>query len=301
MSRRAGFTLIELLAALVLMAMVLGVATNGLVNLSRQGQAAVRELETPRRAMSILDRVARDLEGAVLVEKAEDEDPLFHPWLFFGEDRDEYAGADRVKWISRNLRPRSERQQEADLEQVAWWIDRDELGESQLLRAARPGLPPGLDRDFPPSGEGALVARDVAEFSVRFRAYDGSWFEEWDSSVLTHSSDLPIAAEIVIALYPDAESAEAEGPFQRTVLLPLRPLALEETLDQAQQNAGGDDEETEEDGAESDGMSLSQCLQLRPDLLDGLDEGTVDVVSQLQGAAVDLEDLLPFSLPPECR
>ena len=303
MNRAAGFTLIELLASLVLMAMVLGVATNGLLNLSRQGEAAMRDLETPRRAMAILDRVARDLEGTVLVAKPEAEDPLFHPWLFFGEDRDEYAGADRVKWISRNLRSRSERRQEADVAQVAWWIDRDELGESVLLRATRPGLPPGLDRDFPPANEGALVARDVAEFSVRFRAVDGSWVEEWDSSVLAYSSDLPIAAEILIALYPDADSVEPEGPYQRTVLLPLRPLALEDVLAQLQQPAGGGDEDSDrdEDGSEGDGISLSQCLDLRPDLMDGLDEGMVDVLGQLQGSALELEELLPFALPPECR
>ncbi len=295
---RAGFTLIELLAALLLMAMVLGVATSGMLSLTRQGEVAVRELATPRRALAILDRVARDLEGAVLVVKPEADDPLFHPWIFFAEDRDEVSGSERIKWVSRNRRPRGERQAEADLERVAWWLDRDELGEAELRRSTIPGLAPGLDRDFPTPDDASLVARNVAEFSLRFRSAEGAWFEEWDSTVQTHSSDLPIAAEIVVSLFPNADSSEVEGPFRRVVLLPLRPLDLEEVLDAG--DAGDGREEEDEDGEAGDGVSLSQCLQTHPALLDGLDEGTVDVVTQLQGSAADLADLLPFSLPVDC-
>ena len=107
-----------------------------------------------------------------------------------------------------------------------------------------------------------------------------------------------IAAEIVVSLFPDADSSEVEGPFRRVVLLPLRPLDLEEVLDAGDE--GGGREEEDEDGEAGDGVSLSQCLQTHPALLDGLDEGTVDVVTQLQGSAADLADLLPFSLPVDC-
>ncbi len=299
--RGAGFSLVELLAAVLLMAIVLGVATDGLLDLTRQSEAAVQSLETPRRAMAILDRVARDLEGAVLMTKPEGQDPLYHPWLFFAEDQDEIPGAERAKWVSQNRRPRSERLAESNLEQVAWWLDRDELGEPLLRRSAVPGLPPGLDRDFPVADDASLVARNVAEFGLRFRSADGAWFEEWDSSLLTNASDLPVAAEIALSLYPDADSSEIEGPYQRVVLLPLRPLDLENLLGDG--GAGTDnDQEGEDDEREtgSDGMSLSACLQAHPELLAGLDEGTVDVVSQLQGAAVDLADLLPFNLPADC-
>ena len=232
--RRSGFTLIELLAVVFLMTLVLSVAVDFYLDLSRASNDAAAQTRESRRAVSLLDRVARDLEGAVLLVKPEATDPLAHPWLFLAESHQGELGADRIKFLTRSHRPRSSQARQADLTQVAYVLHRDESDEFELLRWSLPRLPEGLDRSFPREGsEGTLVlATGLRDFGIRLLGEGGEWTDRWDSSTLVDSSELPLAAEISVEIAggDDADPEAAPGRYSRRVLLPLRPLDLDALL-----------------------------------------------------------------------
>jgi prepilin-type N-terminal cleavage/methylation domain-containing protein len=298
---RSGFTLIEMLAVMIVTSIVLVFVVNFYIEISRTSTEAVASTRELRRATAILDRVARDLESTVLLVKPDEEDPLTHPWLFLAEGGGGEAGAERVKFVSRGRISRSTAVHDSDLEQVAYFLADAEDGSVDLVRWTTPRLGESLDRSFPDrDDEAALVlAHHVAAFGVRLLDEAGEWIEEWDSAGIVRSSQLPIAAEISVAVYPDAgleEDLEEEEPelFARRVELPVRPIDLTELLAEEP----GDDEEDEGDETS---MTVGECAaklqqEIPPNLQALIDENAdaplADVVDQFVAAGVTLEDCL---------
>lgn len=277
MRRAAAFTLIEVLAVILLTGLVIGVALNHYIELSRATERATEHTREIRRATALLDRVGRDLQSAILVETPPDVDPLANPYLFLGESRRSEFGADHLKFVTRGHRPRASDAHESDLQMVAYAFAPAEDGSDsyELLRWASPHLPEGLDREIPTTrDEGAwLLADGLAEFGVTFYDEAGEESVEWDSSQLVDASQLPAAVEIRVAYaHPDALEEEFDpeaeldgGPrsYRRRVLLPVRPLSLEELLDPTSvANGGPGNAEEGEDGEdeEDEGRESAQCL-----------------------------------------
>lgn len=294
--RGEGFTLIELMAAVFLTAVVLTLAVNVFMDLSRQADAAVRLVAGARRATLVLDRIATDLERTVLVQRAPGQDPLRHPWLFLAERGED--GADRLKFVTRGRRPRGDGDG-SDLELVTWTLETASDGVAELRRSGVPSLPEGLDRDFPSTEDSSLVAENVAEFGVWLLGGDDGRTDEWDSSTLEYSDDLPFAAEIRLSFYRDFDAEEVDGPYTRSVFLPLRPLDLAALLDEG---GFGDGEEDEEDSNTDGDMTMAQCLDRNLGLVAQLDPETVEVLRSLPSASqADAQGLLDFELPGNCR
>jgi prepilin-type N-terminal cleavage/methylation domain-containing protein len=179
----AGFTLLEMLFVVLVSGIVLTFAANFYVDLSAASSAALASSVELRRATSVLDRVARDLEGATLVKKPESLDPLEHPWLFLAEGRGS-DGADRLRFQARNHRPRPGAGHESDLVDMAYWLAPSETpGSLDLLRwtSAQPPQVP-LDRNFPRRDDPGveLLASGIALFAVRLQDADGAWQSAWD-------------------------------------------------------------------------------------------------------------------------
>ena len=258
-TRRAGFSLLEVLAVVLLTSIVIGVALDHYVNLSRASQRATEHTRGIRRATAVLDRIARDFESTVLVAKEPEMDPLDHPWIFLGESRRSDVGADHLKFVTRGHQPRRTAAHESDLEVVAYSLRNAEGGDFELMRWSSPRLPESLDREIPSDeSQGAvLLASDVASFGVQFIDELGEETSSWDSSQLSDSSELPLAVEIEVALLDPAGDPDAEPqPYSRRVVLPVRPLEMQELLDPNSLVSGGEgseaDEETEE-GEEGEG------------------------------------------------
>jgi prepilin-type N-terminal cleavage/methylation domain-containing protein len=260
---RAGFTLIEVLAVVALTVVVLGVALAFYVNLSRASAHATEQVRDVRRATAILDRVARDLESSVLVKKPEETDPLDHPWLFFGEARGGGDAANRLKFVRRGHEPRRSASHEADLEVVSYAVRRADDDTLELLRSSTTQLPESQDREIPTDeADGAqLLADGLAGFGVTFLDELGERSASWDSASVVQADELPAAVEIEVA-FADADDPEAEPTsWRRRVLLPVRPLDLEELLDPSSAVGGGggseadeaDEDEDDEDGEDDDG------------------------------------------------
>jgi type II secretion system protein J len=263
-----AFTLIEMLVVVAITGFVLTFAANFYLDLSAASQAAVERTVGVRRATTVLDRVARDLEAAVLVKKPEATDPLDHPWLFLAESSGRGEGAERLKFQTRGHRPRAGRGHESDLVVIAYWLAPAEDGETlELLRWASPRLPERLDRTFPRRDDDGveLLASGVASFGVRLQNEDGAWSEAWDSSTLVDSSALPLAAEVRLAFAPEArEAIELEvtelPAYQRPVLIAQRPLDLEAALD-AETEAVNDNDDN------LDCVTVNECVSRNQELV----------------------------------
>jgi len=269
-----GFTLIEMLAVVLLMGLVLSVAMNFYIDLSRESTAATEDVRTERRAASLLDHVARDLEGTILMVKPDDVDPLAFPWVFFAESRSG-AGADRLLFMSRRFAERASDAPQSDLDRVAYSLAPADDGSFTLLRWSAPGLPDSLDREIPaPDAPGNLVlARELAGFGVRFLDDAGQWKTEWDSSQVADANKLPLAVEIQVALAPGPDARPGtppSGPFVRRLLLPLRPLDMAVLTGQKPQS-GPDANKPGDQAGNGPGqcVTVAQCLARNPALMQG--------------------------------
>jgi hypothetical protein len=241
----------EMMAVVVLMGVVLGFAIDFYLDLSRASYAATVQTGGARRAVVLLDRVARDLEGAVLLDKPPDVDPNAFPWLFVAEAESPDAGAERVKFVRRGHVPRSSDLPESDLEVVAWVTTAGPDGDLELRRAAWPQLPERLDRTFPNAEQSDLVTNGLASFGIRFQGEQGEWTGRWDSTTLAKSAALPLAAEIEVSFATGDESAP-DGPYVRKVLLPLRPLDLATKLAEAAGQQVNEEEEVKDEDGDGD-------------------------------------------------
>lgn len=270
-SRCAGFTLIEVLAVMLLTGIVFTVALDTYLDLSRASARATEHTRDIRRAMAILDRIAADFEQTLLVEKPPELDPLFHPWLFLGESRLGSDGADHLKFVTRHHEPRSSAARDADLAMVSYVVTAEADDTLTLWRAAQPHLPEALDREFPRELDATqILAEGLDRFAVLFQDDEGGWTEEWDSSTVERSSELPRAVEIVLAL---AEGDAEPRLWHRRVVLPVRPLDLQAIFEGRvlgtdgrgdDDGAGtGDSEEGDGDDATGGGSGSGKLVSVR--------------------------------------
>lgn len=263
--RRGGFTLLEMMAVVMLTATVLIFAVNIYLQMARSSTAAADATRVERRTVLLLDRLARDLEGATLLVRPDDVDPLGWPWLFLADSELGGDGADRLKLDARDFLAPASPDGAGDLAVVAWWLAPRDDGAYVLLRWSAPTLPEGLDRSFPRRDDPRVqvVADDVAFFSVRLVDEEGAWHEAWDSSTLAYANQLPRGAEIALALLPPDAEAPPEQAVARTrrVRIPVPALDL-----QALAEAGADEAEGEEDEEAPEGacVTVAQCRQRNP-------------------------------------
>jgi type II secretory pathway component PulJ len=279
---RAGFSLIEMMAVVLFTGIVLVAAVDFYLDLAAASRGATDLSRTARRGVALLDKLARDLETAYLVKKPEERDPFEHPWVFVAESRSSDHGSDHLRFSRRGRIPRLDDAQESDLEVVAYSLvaseERD--GAFDLVRWSSPRLPDGLDRTYPtPDDEGAFVlARDVGAFGVRFLDEEGAWHDAWDSSQLVESSELPSAAEITVAVLPEGLDPEFSDDFappapsevlSRVVVIPMRPVDLEELLGS---EAPGEDDD------EDDCVTVDECRARNPEVFENVDVPGLDLV-----------------------
>jgi type II secretory pathway component PulJ len=267
-----GFTLIEVLGVVLVTGITIGFATNYYIDLSRASNRASKHTREIRLGTSLLDRIARDFERTLLVDKPEETDPLAHPWLFVGETSEATEGSDLIKFVTRNYEPRRLAEHESDLAVVAYTVHQSEEGDSlELYRWSQPRLPESLDRSFPgPEDEGSVLLADgLASFDVVFYGDDGAPVDNWDSTTLVDSSTLPLAVEIAVSFVdpddPEADPADARV-YRRRVRLPMRPLDLELLFDPSYYASGqaeGEGENGDENNPEgSDSLTVGDCLDI---------------------------------------
>lgn len=283
---RSGFTLIEVLGAILLTSVVLTVAVGFFINLSDSSTRAVESMRDKLRATTVLERIARDLSGATLLARAQDTDPLAHPWYFTASSQHAFAGSDTLRFISRSQRPKVSAYHASDLAQIAYFTAPAEDGTYTLYRWSAPSLPLSYD-PVPPGPDDPrsfVLAEGLSNFIVRFRNGEGEWLDEWDSTQLVDSGALPIAVEVSVSIAPENADDELFDPetephfYARQVVLHQRPLDLakmiEETVQAGLAAGAAGDGTTSGEGVELDengnpiepeaggaGMTVAQCVK----------------------------------------
>ena len=253
MKRGAGFTLIEVLAVVLLTGIVVGVALDFYLDLSRAANRAADVTRGARRAAAVLGRIQQDLESTVYLHKPEALDPLLHPWIFLAESRASDLGADRVKFVTRSHDPRRSAVPESDLAVVSYSLRRGPEGGLELWRSEVPGLPEGLDREFPTEGSpgDALLAEDVAAFGMTFFSDNLTPQTSWDSSTLVNGNEIPLLVNIQLAMTEPGSELPIEELqlWKRRVRLEVRPFDLEAMF-----------KEGAEDGGQGSARTVCDCV-----------------------------------------
>ena len=253
-----GFTLLEMMAVIALIGVVFFVALNFYTDLANASTRAANHTRGIRRASAILDRVARDIEGAMLLVKPAEMDPFAFPWIFLGESRLGGNASERLKFVTRNHNPTRTDAAETNLATVAYVVESRPDDSIALYRWSSPHLPDSLDKSFPRKDDDGsyLLAEDLHSFGFQFLDDNNELRSEWDSSTLLESSSLPLAVEIQLSLMSDWTSDGDEPPiYRRRVLIPIRPLDLAALADPNDPifGSGKDGDKDDEDEKDENG------------------------------------------------
>lgn len=270
----SGFTLMEVMAAIFLTSIVTAFAVSFYINISDSNTRATQMMRQGIRATAILNRLSRDLDGTSLVVKAEEEDPLDHPWYFVAESDMAFDGSDRIRFISRNHTPGASSTHTSDLIQIAYQVVPEEDGSLSLYRWTLPSLPESYEPSFPSVEEEGnfIVAEGIESLFLQFMTESGEWVPSWDSTQVERSGQLPIAILIDLIMLPEGTDWEEErdeesrGRFTRQLNLRNRPLDLPAMILAKQEadalNAGGGvglggrARDTDEEGLDLDGDGI---------------------------------------------
>ena len=314
--KRGGFTLLEVMAVVALIGFVFFVALNFYTDLARASTRASNHTRGIRRASAILDRVARDIEGAFLLVKPPEMDPFAFPWIFLGETRLGGDASERLKFVTRNHDPTRTDAAETNLATIAYMVESQPDDSIALYRWTSPRLPESLDKSFPREGDDGsfLLAEGLHYFGFSFLDEGGELRSEWDSSTLLESSSLPLAVEIQLSLMADRTSDEEEPPvYRRRVLIPVRPLDLVALADPNNPIFGtGESKDSEdEDGEDGKGSKSGKGRNdVRYTNADCLPTSVPDSATQWAKACVGLANAnpdLPFApsdyqgMPEDCK
>jgi hypothetical protein len=137
-----------------------------------------------------------------------------------------------------------------------------------------------------------LFADELASFGVRFLDEEGAWRSAWDSSTLVDSSELPLAAEISVAILPENDEPGEPAPevYLRKVVIPVRPIDLQALLEAA--------------AAAADCVTVRECVGLYPAVFAALEKSDPNLAAAIDQDGDDCfsahEEL--SNLPvPECQ
>jgi prepilin-type N-terminal cleavage/methylation domain-containing protein len=257
--RSTGFTLLEVLVAMFIMALVLTFAFQAYQGISEAYTRVSSTTSRNRAAEILLDRLERELVGAVLVQREEGADPLLHPYFFFGQVR-AYADAegDELRFVTQTPL-RSQGSAPGALALVTYGSTPSKLGPGLALLRQEESLPPQLAKEIVWT-EPQIVADNVAQFLVRFRGEVAETAEEWDSTAPAQLDQLPVSIALTVSLWetgPDGESVPGEER-SRLIQLPVRPFRLspEEADGAAAGECGG-------------GLTVGECLESFSDAIGG--------------------------------
>lgn len=255
MSRRAthGFTLIEVLVAIFIMALVISFAFQAYQGISEAYSRVSENASRDRAARILLDRIERELVGAVLVEREEGADPLLHPYLFFSQPvlQGESTGFE-LRFVTQTPL-RSPGSPPVALTLVTY---------GSAISASGPGLDL-LRQEEPLPAEQAkaiewkdpqIVADGIAIISLSFSGEADQPAEGWDSTSVEQLDQLPLSAEIHLSLWEMGPDGELWPSLEvtRTVDLPVRPFRLAPE--------GGDEAGGEQADCGS-GVTVAACLE----------------------------------------
>ena len=219
-----GFTLLEVLVAIFIMSLVITFAFQAYRGIADAFTRVSEVTSRDRAARILLDRIERELTGAVMVQREEGADPLLHPYFFFAEPRAfEDSTGYELRFITQTPL-RSPGSPPAALGLVTYGAVPSQTGPGFALVRQEEPVPAFLAKQVEWKSA-QTMADNVAMFSL---AFGGDATEGWDSTAVAQLDDLPESVEITISLWESAPDGEPWPGLQltRIVSLPVRPFRL---------------------------------------------------------------------------
>ena len=236
MNRRAGFTLIEVLAVVLMTGVLMGVALNFYLDLSRASNRAADNTRGTRRTAAVLDRIVTDLENVAFLHKPDARDAGILDLL--------------RRWRRPQLGPSGSSSSRAGTMRGAAVPESDLAVVTYTLRRSQGRRRRAVARRFGPRTASTVPSRFAAAERLvvlprggrlRRRLPRPVRAHAWDSSSLVEETELPAAVEIRLAMTEPSQNPENLVIQHRWVRLPIRPIDLE-----AMFKAAGDEEGEEQ-------------------------------------------------------
>jgi prepilin-type N-terminal cleavage/methylation domain-containing protein len=237
MSRAVGgFTLLEVLVAVFIMSLVLTFAFQAYRGIAGAYARVAEDGSRDRSARVLVDRIERELTGAVMIQREEGSDPLLHPYFFFAQPRaTEDSSGFELRFVTQTPL-RSPGSPPAALALVTYGVVPSDTGPGfTLLRQEEP-VPHELVKQVEWTHPQVMV-ENVSAFTLGFGSEAAIAGGGWDSTSVEQLDQLPDSVDVGVSLWevgPDGEAWPGD-PQARTVDLPVRPFRLssEETPSQA--------------------------------------------------------------------
>lgn len=222
-----GFTLLEVLVAIFIMALVISFAFQAYQGIAEAYTRVSDGTSRDRAARILLDRIERELVGAVLVQREAGVDPLAHPYVFFGQpvQQSDSEGFE-LRFVTQTPL-RSPGSPPAPLALVSYGTVASQSGHGvDLLRQEEP-LPAELHKQVEWT-QPQTVADELAIFSMNFVGEGSEIANVWDSTSVAQLDQLPTQVELRLALWEMGPDGEPWPGLEitRLVDLPVRPFRL---------------------------------------------------------------------------
>ncbi len=272
-----GFTLLEVLVAVFIMSLVITFAFQAYRGIAEAFTRVSEVTSRDRAARILLDRIERELTGAVLVQREEGSDPLLHPYFFFAEPR-EFEGSTgfELRFITQTPL-RTPGSPPAALALVTYGVTASQTGPGfALLRQEEP-VPAILAKQVEWDGP-QLMADNVATFTLGLGGDATGAAAGWDSTGVEQLDDMPESIDVTIALWEAGPDGEPWPGLEvtRTVQIPVRPFRL--APDDAAGVAGA--------GCET-GMTVAVCINQFADAIGAASPSLAAAINDAQSQIPD--------------
>ncbi len=188
------------------------------------------DVDRERSAMVLLDRLERELSGALLIKQPEDADPATQTYLFYGVDVMTPSGdSDAIRFVTLSPARAPGAAALVPPRMITYAALPNEDFGFALVRQEEP-RPAALAKEISVA-EGQVVLDDLAEFKLTYVLEEtGEELPVWDSSDVGLRDSLPGAVNASVTLFDVDENGEIVPgtPHERTIALPIRPIDLEE-------------------------------------------------------------------------
>lgn len=214
-----GFTLIEVLVAIAILAVISILVWQASGSTLTSKERFEKEDEEFQAATLALDRMARDLEGAVLFANPEflgrsSSGELRTKTVFIGKDE---GDQDQVVLFTLTHIRYLKDAKESDQAEVSYFLEMDPEHPGLFRLKKRESSPP--DAEPEEGGEVITLLESVKELNFRyFDAPRGEFYSSWDSTKMDQLNRLPRAVEILLVVQ-DPVNEEKTLRFQTTAFL----------------------------------------------------------------------------------
>ncbi|MBM4334946.1 MAG: prepilin-type N-terminal cleavage/methylation domain-containing protein [Deltaproteobacteria bacterium] len=235
-----GFTLLEVMVAIFIMALVITFAFQAYQGIAEAYTRVSDGTSRDRAARILLDRIERELVGAVLVQRELGVDPLTHPYVFYGQPLQQSDSEGFELRFVTQTPLRSPGSPPAPLALVSYGTVASRSGHGVDLLRQEEALPAELRKEVEWT-QPQTVADELAIFSMSFVGEGSEAPGVWDSTSVAQLDQLPLSIELRLALWEMGPDGEPWPGLEitRLVDLPVRPFRL--SAEDAEKNRGAAD------------------------------------------------------------